>query len=95
MVDTGASINVIDQKTCSKLCQTRAFAYNQSEPVNFMGKFDAVIETKKRMSVATFYVAKGQNSGNLLSLSTAQDLGLITLNLKSVYERCCSGQHTG
>ena len=91
MVDTGASINVIDQQTYSKLCdvhlkptQTRAFAYNQSEPVSFMGKFDAVIETKKRMSVATFYVVKGQNSGNLLSLSTAQDLGLITLHLKSV-----------
>ena len=91
MVDTGASINVIDQETYSKLCdvhlkptQTRAFAYNQSEPVSFMGKFDAVIETKKRMSVATFYVVKGQNSGNLLSLSTAQDLGLITLHLKSV-----------
>ena len=91
MVDTGASINVIDQKTYLKLCdvhlkptQTRAFAYNQSEPVYFMGKFDAVIETKKRMSVATFYVVKGQNSGNLLSLSTAQDLGLITLHLKNV-----------
>ena len=51
---TGASINVIDQQTYSTLCdvhlkptQTRAFAYNQSEPVSFMGKFDAVIETKK------------------------------------------------
>ena len=91
MVDTGASINVIDQKTYSKLCdvhlkptQTRAFVHNQSQSVSFMGKFDAVIQPKKRMSVATFYVVKGQNSGNLLSLSTAQDFGLITLHLKNV-----------
>ena len=36
------------------------------------------------MSVSTFYVVKGQNSGNLLSLSTAQDLGLITLHISNV-----------
>ena len=42
------------------------------------------METRKRMSVATFYVVKGQNSGNLLSLSTAQDLGLITLHINNV-----------
>ena len=36
------------------------------------------------MTVATVYVVQGQNSGNLLSLSTAQDLGLITLHLNPV-----------
>ena len=46
-----------------------------------MGKFEAVIETRKRISVATFYVAKAANCGNLLSLSTAQELGLISLYL--------------
>ena len=40
-----------------------------------MGKLEAVIETRKRISVATFYVAKAANSGNLLSLSIAQELG--------------------
>ena len=91
MVDTGASINVIDKQTFSKFrevtlqpTKTRAFAYNQSEPVNFLGKFDAVVETRKRMTVATVYVVQGRNSGNLLSLSTAQDLGLITLHLNPV-----------
>ncbi len=91
MVDTGASINVIDEQTFSKFrkvtlqrTNTKAFAYNQSEPVDFLGKFEAVVETRKRMSVATFYVVKGQNSGNLLSLSTAQDLGLITLHINNV-----------
>ena len=46
-----------------------------------MGKFDAVIETKKRISVATFYVTKAENCGNLLSLTTAQELGLISLHI--------------
>ena len=67
-----------------KPTKTKAFAYNKSEPVNFLGKFDAVVETRKRMTVATVYVVQGQNSGNLLSLSTAQDLGLITLHLNPV-----------
>ena len=91
MVDTGASINVIDEQTFSKFrevtlksTKTKAFAYNQSEPVNFLGKFEAVVETRKRMTVATFYVVQGQNSGNLLSLSTAQDLGLVTLHINPV-----------
>ena len=101
MVDTGASINVIDEQTFSKFrkvtlqrTNTKAFAYNQSEPVDFLGKFEVVVETRKRMSVATFYVVKGQNSGNLLSLSTAQDLGLITLKNKQCFdEGCCTRKH--
>ena len=88
IVDTGATINVIDENTYAKMKETdlhptniKAFAYNSPKPVKFLGKFDAVIETKKRIAIATFYVAKGTNSGNLLSLSTAQDLGLISLHL--------------
>jgi hypothetical protein len=61
-----------------------AFPYNTTQPVKFLGKFEAVVETRKRLSVAMFYVVKGQNSGNLLSLATAQDLGLITLHLNHV-----------
>ena len=59
MVDTGASINVIDEQTFSKFrevtlkpTKTRAFAYNQSEPVNFLGKFDAFVKTRKRTKKA-------------------------------------------
>ena len=35
---------------------------------------------KKRVSVATFYVTKAENCGNLLSITTAQELGLISLH---------------
>ena len=58
----------------------RAF-YSDIYNVEFVIKFDAVIETKKKVSVATFYVTKAENCGNLLSLTTAQELGLISLHI--------------
>ena len=88
MVDTGAMISVIDQNTYAKMenaelkhTKIKAIAYNSPEPVRFLGKFEAVVETEKRVAIGAFYVTKGINSGNLLSLSTAQDRGLISLHL--------------
>ena len=85
-IDSGATINVIDHGTFSKMqnitltrTKTKAFAYDTTSPVEFVGKFDA--ETKLRISVATFYVTKAENCGNLLSLTTAQELGLISLHI--------------
>ena len=87
-IDTGVTINVIDGDTFNKMkditltCTNRkALAYSTKSPVEFFGKFETVIETRKRISVATFYVTKGKNFGNLLSLSTAQDLGLVSLHI--------------
>ena len=77
-VDTGATINVIDYNTFEKMkdikltrTNMKAFAYSKKSPVEFIGKFEALIETKKRMSVATFFVVKEKHCGNLLSLNTA------------------------
>ena len=58
-IDFGATINVIDHGIFSKIqnitltrTKTKAFTYDMTSPVEFVGKFDAVIETKKRISVA-------------------------------------------
>ena len=87
-IDTGASINVIDRETYNKIqgmklsrTNTKAFAYNTNSPVEFLGKFEAIIETRQRMTVATFYVAKGESCGSLLSLNTAQELGLVSIHV--------------
>ena len=65
--------------------QTKAFAHDCTKPVQFTGKFDATIETKKRMTVATLFVVKGSNnSGNLMSLTTAKELGLISLHINQL-----------
>ena len=49
-----------------------------------LGKFEALIETRKRVTVATFYVVKTPDSGNLISSTTAQDLGLISLHINKL-----------
>ena len=93
-VDTGASINVLDQETFSKMkgvklerTKTKAFAYNADTPVEFIGKYEALVETKKHYTIATFYVTKGHDSGCLLSSESAQDLKLISLHLNKVTQQ--------
>ena len=90
-IDTGATINVIGQETFTKMVRPnikktsiKAFAFDAESPVRFVGKFEATIETRKPIAVATFYVTKTATSGNLISASTAQDLGLISLHLHRI-----------
>ena len=90
-IDTGASVNVMDQSTFAKLnnvqlskAKIKAFLYDSREPVEFIGKFDATVETKQRITVATFYVTKTASSGNLLSSDTLQELNLISLHLNKL-----------
>ena len=90
-IDTGATVNVVDQNTYKNMVgiklektKVKAFAYCAKTPVKFLGKFEATIETRKRMSVATFYVAETPSGGNLISLITAQELGLISLHIDNI-----------
>ena len=75
-VDTGATINVLDCRTFDRMTnidlqptKAKAYAYNNTTPVKFLGKFEAAIETKRRYAVATFYVVQDAKStgGCLLS----------------------------
>ena len=91
IVDSGATINVIDSDTFAHLnnvkllhTTTKAYPYQSKQPVNFLGKFETLIETKKKCTVGTIYVVKGKDSGCLLSLQTAQELGLIQLQLNAL-----------
>jgi hypothetical protein len=53
-------------------------------PGKFLGKFEALIQTRKHVTVATFYIVKTLDSGNLIFPATAQDLGLISLNINKL-----------
>ena len=93
-VVTGASINVIDEETFSKfhgiiLQKTRvnAYTYGSKTPVKFLGKFTAVMETRRSVAVADIYVIKEMQSGCLLSCNTAQELRLITFHLDAVSDK--------
>ena len=71
LVDTGASVNVMDEKTFRQIpsnpklekTSVKVYPYNSNNPVKLLGKFEATVETKKRITVATFYVTEG-NSGS-------------------------------
>ena len=50
------------------------------------GLGNEIVETRRRVTVATFYVAKTADGGNLISVTTAQDLGLVSLHLDKLSE---------
>ena len=88
-VDTGSSINIIDETTFKHLqninlqkTHVRAYLFNSSEPVQMTGKFDT-LESRKRLTVASIYVT-GQDGCCLFNNTTAQELGLMSLHLNQV-----------
>lgn len=93
LIDTGASANVMDecifqqllankvklQRSTSVLpsCQTNK---NQSRPLTVMGKFDAVVESNRKIIPATFHVIKGNtNTEPLIGFRTAESLDLVVI----------------
>ena len=93
IIDTGASINIIDEKTFAhiskstpiwlKRTRTKLFAYGSTEQLPVIGQFEAILETKKRITVSTIHVVKG-NCGSLLSYQTATELNLIQVSINNV-----------
>jgi hypothetical protein len=97
LIDTGASVNILTQKDYEFLCtkskdqislrktKTRIYAFGSSEPVELKGKFDALVDSKRRVAAATFYVTKGtQGTTSILGCETSTNLRLITMNVNSV-----------
>ena len=85
---------MIDENTFSSLkgvtiqmTKVKAYTYGGKQPVKFLGKFTAVMETKKSITAADVYVVKERISGCLLSCKTAQELRLITLNLDTLTDK--------
>ena len=93
IIDIGASINIIDEKTFAhisksmpiwlKRTRTKLFAYGSTEQLPVIGQFEAILETKKRITVSTIHVVKG-NCGSLLSYQTATELNLIQVSINNV-----------
>ena len=71
LTDTGATINILDPRDFQAISQhykilltptrTKVKAFGSDRPIELSGKFDAVVENKKRMTVVTFYVTKQEN----------------------------------
>ncbi|KAI8514170.1 hypothetical protein Bbelb_084940 [Branchiostoma belcheri] len=84
LIDTGASINVIGEETHRKVgrpkltpCRTVIRPYGGGKlPVK--GKFQTVLESGSKITVADIYVIEGKKANsNLLSYPTAVDLMLV------------------
>ena len=79
-IDTGASTNIIDEATFTKIekqssiklqsTSTRIFAYGSSSQLVTLGKFDTSITTGSMSTETTFHVVRGAH-GSLLSYTTA------------------------
>ena len=92
-LDTGASLNVINQGTYEhmdgvELKKTNGLKHlhiMHNSLLNSWGNLKMRhVETRKRVTAATFYVAKTPDSGNLISSTTAQELGLINLHINKL-----------
>ena len=89
LVDTGATVNVMDEITFKRLLADkltlkrsssvlRAYQSNEipSAPLKVMGRFEAIVESNTRIAPATFHVIKGHtNTEPFIGFQTAEDLG--------------------
>ncbi|XP_063436697.1 uncharacterized protein LOC134718136 [Mytilus trossulus] len=86
LIDTGSSINVIDESTFENIkckpklshADSKVFAYGSDKNLKLMGKFHATIETDHKITTAPVYVTKGRY-GNLLSYDTSVDLSIVPI----------------
>ena len=85
MLDSGASVNLIDEVTYKRIykgkaktleqAKRRIFSYGSPTPLALLGTIQAEITAKSSSTSATLHVVKG-SSGNLLGYDIAQRLGL-------------------
>ncbi|XP_044166850.1 uncharacterized protein K02A2.6-like [Acropora millepora] len=88
MLDSGASVNLIDEVTYKRIykgkaktleqAKRRIFSYGSPTPLPLLGTIQAEITAKSSSTSATLHVVKG-SSGNLLGYDTAQRLGLLKI----------------
>ena len=88
MLDSGASVNLIDEVTyqiiykgkAKTLEQTkrRIFSYRSPTPLPLLGTIHAKITAKSNSTSANLHVVKG-SPGNLLAYDSAQKLGLLRI----------------
>ena len=93
MIDSGASVNVLDSKSFNLLKQdhhslqmrkpkSKVFSYGTATPLPVLGVFSADVTVGSTSCPADFHVVD-TDTCNLLSYRTAEQLKLITLNARA------------
>lgn len=86
LLDTGATVNLLDQKTYHKIGAPKMtkgnnpnlLPYGGGDPLKVMGKCQLNVESKNTIDCDTFYVVQG-NHGALLGYPLASKLGLVKI----------------
>ena len=88
--DTGASVNIVDFDTYTKLKQhkhypllhtnTRIFAYGSTSPLPLKGMFVAKLSCNNASVLSNIYVLHKHKCGNLLSKDSCMKLNLLKFN---------------
>ena len=94
MIDSEATVNLIDEEAWSKIQKrnksmmlqestSRIYRYGSAKPLELKGQFTTILESKTRFMPAVIQVAKGK-AGNLLNCHTACEFGLIRLHINHI-----------
>ena len=93
MVDTGASIDIIDESTYEMMQKSkpvclshpcnRIFAYGSRSQLPVLGKFKGTLESRNKIAIKDIHFVKG-NFGFLLSYSSVTTSGLIQVDINKV-----------
>ena len=93
LIDTGASIDIVDEATFSQLARNRTialedtnkrlFAYGSDSQLDIVGKFEAALDYQGRQTRSSVHVVRG-GYGCLLSCKTATELGLIDVHVQQI-----------
>jgi hypothetical protein len=92
-IDSGSTANIIDEFTFSNIqkenpsiqltkSKKRLFAFGAVTPLQLLGQFHCVLESKKRLAYATIIVVKNA-TGCLLSGKTSIDLNFLTIRVNT------------
>ena len=96
LIDSGSSANVIDKQTWDVLkskninCKSRVVTgkslqtYAASEPLQVIGCFICDIEINKKLATAEFCVVQGAGNIPLLSRRTAEELGILKIEINAI-----------
>ena len=92
MIDSGASVNILDDVTYNKITHNKGirlqktnhkiYSYGSSRPLPIKGTIITNISTDSKHLSAPFHVVGG-NSGNLLSCTTACQLDLLKITINN------------
>ena len=91
MVDSGASVNIMDAKTYRSIPNAaplkpttiRIYPYGTNQELPLLGELSAIVKSKRHATETTFYVAKAGKT-SLLSYDMTRELGLIKLTLSTI-----------